>query len=240
MRPISTEAALFVAAREGEVDHPYQDSGGVWTDGVGHTQGVNSATAPITHEVALQQLQNDLLVAEKRLYARTKPGVIDNLTEDEFIALLSWAYNVPDDNWTLYAKLNAGLLNDIPGELVKFVYIGKTFSQGLQNRRAAEVAQWNLSADTRQPLPPTTGNIGTMPSRRPFNAAAMGLKALTLVGGSAEALTQYGAQLQPVIQSQAGNSHVLAQVAEGLAIVIVAASAVAIFVHKYQDSKVSK
>lgn len=236
MRTITTTAAMFVAAREGEEDKPYQDGGGVWTDGVGHTSGVTKDTPTITHDVAIQQLQNDLLVAEKRLYARTKPGVIDGLTEEEFIALLSWAFNVPDSDWTLYAKLNAGQLEAVPAELSKFTYIGKTFDQGLANRRVAEVSEWNIGKTP----PPVEGEVGTMPSRRPFNATALGLKVLTLAGGGAEAVTQYGAQLQPVIQSQAGNSHVIAQIASVIAIVIVVASAVAIFVHKYQNDKVGK
>lgn len=43
---LSRRGAKFIASFEGFRAHPYQDSGGIWTIGYGHTRGVGPGTKP--------------------------------------------------------------------------------------------------------------------------------------------------------------------------------------------------
>lgn len=46
-RKLSRKGAKFIASFEGFRSHPYQDSGGIWTIGYGHTKGVGPDTKPL-------------------------------------------------------------------------------------------------------------------------------------------------------------------------------------------------
>lgn len=86
----SDQGRQLIMAREGCVLKPYQDSVGVWTDGVGNTVGVVPNGPPITREKADADLARNLARFEKCI----NDSVRVDLEQYEFDALVSWAFNV--------------------------------------------------------------------------------------------------------------------------------------------------
>ena len=122
----------------------YQDSGGVWTIGYGHTNGVYPR-CKITYEVAEEFLKQDLRNAEKYVSAYDH---IYHFTQAQFDALVSFTYNAGAGN--LKKLLSSGTK---PIELVKKDILnccvrakGKLLN-GLVRRRNAE---HNLMGDCKK------------------------------------------------------------------------------------------
>lgn len=90
MRTLSKRGVEFIATFEGFRSHPYQDSGGVWTIGYGHTGGVSARTPPWSRAHALGMLASDAHEAARgvreMLYGHS-------VNQCEFDALVSQAYN---------------------------------------------------------------------------------------------------------------------------------------------------
>ena len=78
----------FIASFEGFVDHPYRDTGGVWTIGYGHTGPGVSSMGRITRARALELLARDVAAAEAAVNAL--PVV---LNQNQFDATVSAAFN---------------------------------------------------------------------------------------------------------------------------------------------------
>ena len=78
----------LIESFEGDELTAYPDSGGVWTDGYGHTAGVKPGDH-ITQAQAVTYLQGDVKSAENAVEA----CVEINLTQNEFSALVSFEYN---------------------------------------------------------------------------------------------------------------------------------------------------
>ena len=113
----------------------YQDAGGVWTIGYGHTGGV-TPTMFITEQQALLYLKYDLKNAEK--YVRNYDNVY-HFTQNQFDALVSFTYNAGAGN--LRKLLDGGnkpievVKQDLPNTCIKAK--GKVLN-GLIRRRKAE------------------------------------------------------------------------------------------------------
>jgi lysozyme len=114
----------------------YQDSGGIWTIGYGHTLGVKPGDV-ITQAQAEQYLREDLADAEAVV---NKAAGVD-LTPNQFAALVSFQYNTGAlVGSTLMRLVNA---KDFAGAQAQFglwVNAGGQKLEGLVRRRAAEAA----------------------------------------------------------------------------------------------------
>ena len=86
----SKHGVEFIAAFEGFVDHPYRDSGGVWTIGYGHTAGVGPHSKCLSHAEAIATLHRDLDVFSKAV-VKLAPK---DATVRQFNAVTSLAFNV--------------------------------------------------------------------------------------------------------------------------------------------------
>jgi|SRR5882672_1380580 len=109
----------------------YQDSVGVWTIGYGHTQGVKQGQT-ITQQQAEAFLQQDLAVAEKAVN-----GLGQTLTDNQFAALVSFAFNLGAGNLN---KLLKNGLAAVPDRILLFDHAGGKQLPGLTRRRTAERA----------------------------------------------------------------------------------------------------
>ena len=113
----------------------YQDPGGIWTVGYGHTGGVGPCMA-ITHSQAELYLKYDLRNAEK--YVNNYNNIY-HFTQDQFDALVSFCYNAGAGN--LRKLLDGGnkpieqVKKDLPNTCIKSK--GKVLN-GLIRRRKAE------------------------------------------------------------------------------------------------------
>lgn len=142
-RIINAVGLALVRAYEGLRLEAYQDSGGVWTIGYGHTHGVTPGDA-ISAERADHMLEADLMAAEAAV-ARLI-GV--PLTDNQFSALVSFVFNVGEAQFaksTLLRKLNAGGYGLVPACLKSWIFDDGRVQPGLVKRRAAEAALWSMT-----------------------------------------------------------------------------------------------
>ncbi|MBH0755579.1 lysozyme [Salmonella enterica] len=132
----SDNGRAFIRAREGVKLAAYQDGGGVWTIGYGHTRGVKQGQV-INHEKADEFLDSDLRLVESCISER----VTVVLNQNQFDALVSFVFNVGRQAFsdsTLLKKLNEGNYRAAADQFTRWVYDNNQFVQGLYNRRVAE------------------------------------------------------------------------------------------------------
>lgn len=146
---ISDDGIRKLVIREGLELKAYQDSAGVWTIGVGHTGLVDGEPIKrgmvITQETAVRLLKSDL----KKHVRAVNRYVTRNVNQWRFDALVSFAFNVGNTafrNSTLLKELNAGRIQNVPHELMRWNKVTrngkKVRSNGLVYRRVTECAQW--------------------------------------------------------------------------------------------------
>lgn len=126
----------FVSGWEGERLTAYPCSAGVWTIGFGHTKDVKQGDT-CTEEQARAWLIEDLADAQIRLARYINVPV----TQNEFIALVSLAFNVGVGNLSrskLLRKLNSGDREGAAEEFLDFDLANGKRLAGLTRRRKAE------------------------------------------------------------------------------------------------------
>jgi lysozyme len=195
----------------------------------------------IYHDKARAYLAEDLKTAASRLHAVVKRPIIDELTDNQYAALLSFVFNLgATPTWTIWKRLNARQFDDVPVQIMRFVYVGKTKLKGLVNRRAAEVALWSTdepgSVEDEAPPSSVTRAEHTPPAPATVTPAAKSGTALTgtaqLVGGvSAGALA-----VQQTVAPHAQSAEVLGKVVAALA-VFMALCGVALLAIKWLEKR---
>lgn len=146
MRQITALGLEKLKQWEGFKGQAYKDIGGLWTIGYGHT---SAAGAPfvkermtITEEEAEALLKRDIAACERVVEASVKVP----LSDEQFSALVSFAYNVGADAFSksnLLKKLNQGDYVSVPSELLKWTKVKGKIVKGLIARRSAEIGLWN-------------------------------------------------------------------------------------------------
>lgn len=134
----SESGIKFIRDHEGCVLTAYQDGGGVWTIGVGHTRGVKAGQA-ITKAQADAFLADDIAPVETCINQSVEVA----LNQNQFDALASFIFNVGETAFkksTLLKKLNAGDYRGAADQFTRWVYDNNVFVQGLYNRRVDEKA----------------------------------------------------------------------------------------------------
>lgn len=212
MRAVSQTAIDFIKAHEGCSLIVYLDSAHILTVGYGHVTTLPLGSV-ITQAQADAYLEADVGVAATRLCQIVKPDVISSLTENQYAALTSFAFNVgANPDWTIWKVLNARQYDQVPAELMRFVNAGGKKVQGLVNRRADEVKLWSTdepgsvedggsSAVTRGTPTPPTSKDPTPASLQPKIIAG----ALTAVTAGSSAVASVTSEAQPF----AGKSHLV-------------------------------
>lgn len=135
----SVESAIdFVEAWEGCRLTAYKCPAGVWTIGVGHTQDVTEHDE-ITYEQSRDLLRRDLELVKHNL----APFINVHVTEGQFVALVSLAFNVGVGYVVrqcprLMRALNAGDAEACAHEFLDINRAGGKVLAGLTERRRAE------------------------------------------------------------------------------------------------------
>ena len=130
-------AAKFVAEQEGFSGLAYKCPAGVWTIGFGHTKEVREGDK-ITRTEALDLLSQDLIQTQEELAALVHIDV----TENQFIALMSFVYNfgiTKCRKYTLFKMINAENNAGIREWWPKYCNPGSEFEDGLKKRRLREL-----------------------------------------------------------------------------------------------------
>ena len=116
----------------------YQDSGGVWTIGYGHTGSEVVEGLTWTQDQADAQLLIDTQTAQDCVNTNV---TILSLTQNQFDALVDLAYNIGCGalrSSLLLRCVNAGKFDAAAQQFTRWVYAGGKVVDGLMKRRQAE------------------------------------------------------------------------------------------------------
>lgn len=142
----SEDVKKFIKGQEGNKLEAYRCPAGVWTIGYGHTGADVRAGMKITQAEADRLFDRDLSVFERQLTDMIHANSDTGLRQNQFDALLSFAYNLGLSRLrgsTLWRKVKANP-NDptIADEFKRWVYAGGVKLRGLERRRAAEAKMY--------------------------------------------------------------------------------------------------
>lgn len=242
MRPIPNEAVDLTARFEGLRLVAYRDIVGVLTIGYGSTGPHVTDGLRITKERARELLKEDLQIAVTRLAGVVKQSVIDELTDGQYAALLSFVFNLgANKSWTIWKVLNAGQLEAVPAQMRRFVNAGGKRVQGLVNRREAEAALFAADLHAADEVLPSsvTRSTPTPPTPEPVKPLAESKTFLT-AGATAVAAAATGvAEVSKTVAPFAAQSELVGRLVSTLAL-LGAALAVATLVFAYLKHRGAK
>lgn len=139
----SEDCVNLAKESEGFAAFPYKDPVGFGTVGYGHRIKSNEDYEDgVTVSEAETILRTDLDRAFEGLVHLVKVP----LTQGQVDALTDWVFNLGEGNLstsTLLKKLNAGLYDEVPAEILRWSYAGGKQLPGLVTRRQHEVQLWN-------------------------------------------------------------------------------------------------
>lgn len=174
MRPIPEFLADFLKAHEGLVLRVYDDARprtelkpgdtpqGVLTAGYGHTGPELHIGMSVTRIRAERWLRLDMEHAARQLAARIG-GVVEELTDHQYAALVSFVFNLgAATGWTIWKRLRARQFDQVPLEMMRFVNAGGRKLEGLVKRRAAEVSLWSTGEPGSASEAPSSGATRTV------------------------------------------------------------------------------
>jgi GH24 family phage-related lysozyme (muramidase) len=177
-RRIDADTLALIKQWEGLRLTGYADIGGVWTIGYGHTRTARAGMT-ISEAEAERLLREDLARFETAVAA----AVTVPLTEPQFGALVSWAFNVgvtAMQDSTLVRKLNGGDYEAVPAELIRWNKVKGVTVAGLVNRRAAEVGLWSrgsfVSSNTVEPTAAPSATANTVKATAATAAVGIALQ----------------------------------------------------------------
>jgi lysozyme len=138
MRTINSVGLALVKSFEQFRAQPYQDEGGVWTIGYGHTDHIGPDSPALSEAEAEALLRRDLSEAEESVCALVHVPLNDN----QYAALVSLVYNAGPAPLSrgLGMRLNAGDYAGVADEFLRWRLAGGMVSDGLLRRRTAERA----------------------------------------------------------------------------------------------------
>jgi lysozyme len=146
-----TEEGLALIRRfEGFRSQAYRDAVGVWTIGYGHTAMAGPPTVTAGQRISADEAVALLARDVQRLADGVAAVVRQPLSDQQFSALVSFAYNVGLGNFrksSVLKAVNAGDFAAVPRRLNLWVKAGGRTLPGLVKRRAAEGALF-LADDT--------------------------------------------------------------------------------------------
>jgi GH24 family phage-related lysozyme (muramidase) len=150
---ITEEGLELIKEFEGFRSKAYRDAVGVWTIGYGHT---SMAGAPqVTPDLIVSKTEaTDILRRDVEMFAEgVRESVHVPLTDQQFSALVSFAYNVGLGGFrssSVLKAVNARDFEAVPRRLNLWVKAGGRMLPGLVRRRAAEGALF-MSTVTAKP-----------------------------------------------------------------------------------------
>lgn len=133
---ISEEGINLIKSFEGCRLSAYQDSGGIWTIGYGHTSNVYSGMK-ITEEQAEIFLEKDVEISQREV----DRDVLVSINQNQFDTLVSFTYNVGTKAFrtsTLLKKINRKDMEGAANEFEKWVKADGRIIRGLEKRRKIE------------------------------------------------------------------------------------------------------
>ncbi len=159
IRSINDAALDLIARFEGCRLEAYRDAVGVWTIGYGHTSMAGPPQVRPGMRITKAQAR-EILRRDVTRFARDVARVLGPhaaaLTDNQFGALVSFAYNVGIGNLKRSSVLRAvreGRHDDVPRLLLQWTKAGGRRLRGLVRRRRAEGRLWLTPPARRRPPP---------------------------------------------------------------------------------------
>lgn len=145
LRAVNAAGLECIKRWEGLRLRAYLCAGGVWTIGYGHTS--EAGPPAVTKGMSIDKAAAEAMLARdlRRYEAAVSQAVRAPLSDNQFAALVSFAYNIGIEAFAksrLLTLINAGEYDAAPRELMRYVYSRGKRLEGLANRRAAEAGLW--------------------------------------------------------------------------------------------------
>jgi lysozyme len=198
-----SDAALELIMRfEGFRAEAYRDAAGIWTIGYGHTSMAGPPQVRpgmrITKAEAVDILRRDVERFARGVARAIGDEALAKLDENQFGALVSFAYNVGLGNFRRSSVLRAvrdGRPEDVPRLLLRWTKAGGRRLRGLVRRRRAEGRLWMTPPGRRRPPAVATIRHGAQemmehPDVAAAWAALLGAAA-TLAAGAWKEVTEW-------------------------------------------------
>ena len=139
---LSDNGFNLLAELEGVVLHPYKDSAGIPTIGIGSTYyedgtKVTMKDKAITKERAIQLAKNVV----KSFEVRVNKSIVVPMTQNQFDAMVLLCYNIGESGFarsSVVKNFNAGNLQKAADSFLLWNKAGGVVSKGLTNRREKE------------------------------------------------------------------------------------------------------
>ncbi|MCA0433510.1 MAG: lysozyme [Proteobacteria bacterium] len=146
---MTEEGYALIRAQEGFRGEAYRDPAGVWTIGFGHTSAAGPPEVRPGLRVSRAEGEAIFLRDVDQVARRVQRLVTTHLSDRQFSALVSFAYNVGTGAFASSSVLqvvNAGDLARVPERLTLWNKAGGRVLPGLVKRRAAEAALFMMDA----------------------------------------------------------------------------------------------
>jgi lysozyme len=156
----------LIRGYEGLRTGAYRDATGIWTIGYGHTSAAGPPIVSAGMEITADAAEK-ILVQDVRIFAiGVAAAVTVTLNDDQFSALVCFAYNVGLGNFrrsSVLKAVNARDFEAVPRRLQLWVKAGGRTLPGLVKRRAAEAALFlkNELREAPQPIDMPKGKPAT-------------------------------------------------------------------------------
>jgi len=148
---LSTDGLAMIKGFEGFRSRQYKDSAGIWTIGYGTlcSTGTLKCPGPVTEAAAAAEMGRSITANYGPCVRQYVKVALNN---NQYSALVSFAYNAGCGSLQNLAKVTNGVLANFPAHMVlynKATVNGRlTVVQGLVNRRNAEVAMFRSTKAT--------------------------------------------------------------------------------------------
>jgi lysozyme len=147
MRAVTDRAKAIARQFEGFRDVAYLCPAQVWTIGYGHTLAVRPGQVCTKRQADLW-LDADFRAAALALERKIGEANVLDLTDNQHDALCDFIFNLgvgdhTKPEWRIWGLLRSRSYDQIPAQLARFVYAGKTKLSGLVKRRNAEIELWS-------------------------------------------------------------------------------------------------
>lgn len=140
---VSHAGLALIREFEGFCAAPYRCPAGLWTVGYGHVLAPHEPLITITQAEAEALLRKDVRHAAQSVKALVNVP----LTQGQFDALVSFTFNLGSgafERSTLRRVVNQGAHDEVPEQLMRWVYAAGRKMPGLLRRRAAEAALYGV------------------------------------------------------------------------------------------------
>lgn len=216
----------------------------VWTLAYGHTLGVKEGDR-CTPRMAEVWLTLDFATAAKALSRKIGEDVAAELTDNQHDALCDFVFNLGTGDpskpeWKIWGLLRRRAFDQIPAQLARFVYQGKTKLNGLVRRRNAEIELWSEDepGSAEEPMHSAVTRFAETPP-----AAAEPAKASPVVTAAVSAVTMCGVAAKTAsdaIQPFADHSDVVANALAMLATLGAVVAVVTVFLVWLQHQRAKR